>query len=159
MNIFEAISIRIPCTVCNEHYEIPLSDVLLSKRMLKERCPICQETECPPLFQTRLIGSEVLGDLVRAWKRLENNVCRNNGELVFRNAGSRVPRHAIASAIGADGRNVLRAGNTYRDRGSSWDPPKEAADPLKRARDYGLDETLKATFPCSDALSSVPDPA
>ena len=92
MNIFEAISIRIPCTVCGEHYEIPLSDVLLSKRMLKDGCPVCQETECPPLFQTRLIGSEILGDVVRAWNRLENNVRRNNGELVIRNAGGHVAR-------------------------------------------------------------------
>jgi hypothetical protein len=27
------------------------------------------------------------------------------------------------------------------------------------ARDRGLDETLIETFPCSDALSSIPDPA
>ncbi len=26
------------------------------------------------------------------------------------------------------------------------------------ARERGLDETLKETFPCSDALSAIPDP-
>ena len=26
------------------------------------------------------------------------------------------------------------------------------------ARELGLDETLKETFPCSDALSAIPDP-
>jgi hypothetical protein len=125
MNIFDAVSIRIPCPVCNEHYEVPLSDLLLSNWMLNEGCPVCEETKCPPLCrqtllpesrrstlrtldawssatatqsrrisrnatgsgtgiveQTRLIGSEILSELAIAWNRLENNVRRNNGELV-----------------------------------------------------------------------------
>jgi hypothetical protein len=33
------------------------------------------------------------------------------------------------------------------------------AEHAVEARDRGLDETLIDTFPCSDALSSIPDPA
>jgi len=33
------------------------------------------------------------------------------------------------------------------------------AELVVEARDRGLDETLIDTFPCSDALSSIPDPA
>jgi len=33
------------------------------------------------------------------------------------------------------------------------------AEHVVEARDRGLDETLIDTFPCSDALSSIPNPA
>lgn len=33
------------------------------------------------------------------------------------------------------------------------------AEQALEARDRGLDETLTDTFPCSDALSSIPNPA
>jgi hypothetical protein len=36
--------------------------------------------------------------------------------------------------------------------------PRENANTTVDARDRGLDETLSETFPCSDALSSIPDP-
>jgi hypothetical protein len=29
---------------------------------------------------------------------------------------------------------------------------------LKECKEYGLDRTLSETFPCSDSLSSIPDP-
>jgi|GEM_PF-5398745 len=29
---------------------------------------------------------------------------------------------------------------------------------LKESKEYGLDRTLSETFPCSDPLSSIPDP-
>lgn len=78
VNILEAVSLRIPCRVCGRHYEVPLSDVLLSNQMLKEGYPVHVETECPPLFQPRLISSEVLRNLAIAWNRLENSVRRND---------------------------------------------------------------------------------
>ena len=43
--------------------------------------------------------------------------------------------------------------------------PEEQRDPrvcgmreLKQRRECGLDNTLSETFPCSDPLSSIPDP-
>jgi len=65
MNILEALSVRIPCTVCERFYEVPLNDILLSHQMLEQGCPVPDETECPPLFQTRLIPREVLTDFGR----------------------------------------------------------------------------------------------
>jgi hypothetical protein len=152
MNIFDAVSIRIPCPVCNEQYEVPLSDLLLSNWMLNEGCPVCEETKCPPLFQTRLIGSEILSELAIAWNRLENNVRGNNGELVIRGTSQRMP-----------GRKPRLTGNqeTGNKRTQSKQIHSLAAqdsDLDPEARQRGLDETLKETFPCSDPLSCDPDP-
>ena len=51
MNILEALSVRIPCTACEQFYEVPLNDILLSHEMLEQGCPVHDETECPPVFQ------------------------------------------------------------------------------------------------------------
>jgi hypothetical protein len=104
------------------------------------------ETECPPVFQTRLIPREVLTDFVRAWSRLEESVHRDNGELVLNDCrqGSVPPRTPVAS-----GRTSLHGA----EKGSCR--PGLAG----QARDRGLDQTLSDTFPCSDALSSIPNPA
>lgn len=37
-------------------------------------------------------------------------------------------------------------------------PPAADLNSDSAARELGLDETLKETFPCSDALSAIPDP-
>jgi hypothetical protein len=89
MDIVEALSIRIPCTVCGQFYEVPLSDILLSHRMLEQGCPVPDETECPPLFQTRLIPREVPHDFVKAWQRLEKSVHMDNGDLVLNDCRER----------------------------------------------------------------------
>lgn len=62
MNILEALSIRLPCTACGQFYDVPLNDILISNQMLEQGCPLNDETECPPVFQTRLVGREVLGE-------------------------------------------------------------------------------------------------
>lgn len=146
MNIVEALSIRIPCTVCGQFYEVPLTDILLSYRMLEQGCPVPDETECPPLFQTTLIPREVLHDFVKAWQRLEKSVDRDNGELMLSDCIERNGRH--------DG--IVASGTTSR-RGVE----KCSCRPrlVGQARDRGLDQTLSDTFPCSDALSSIPNPA
>ncbi len=71
MNILEALSVRIPCTACERFYEVPLTDILLSHQMLAQGCPVHDETECPPVFQIRLIPRDVLNDFVKAWQQLE----------------------------------------------------------------------------------------
>jgi hypothetical protein len=160
MNIFEAVSVRIPCKVCSQHYEVPLSDILLSNRMLKEGCPVREESECPPLFQTRLISPEILQELVVAWNRLENNVRHNNGELVIRE----MPRNSIqrrndaAEAVCQQQAGEVQAASASRrlDFGCGLTGPDSGFGGT--ARDRGLDQTLKETFPCSDALSCIPDP-
>lgn len=146
MNIVEALSIRIPCTVCGQFYEVPLTDVLLSYRMLEQGCPVPDETECPPLFQTRLIPREVLHDFVKAWRRVEESVQRDNGEL------------KLSDCIERNGRRggVVASGTTSR-RGVEKCSCRLGL--VRQARDRGLDQTLTDTFPCSDALSTIPNPA
>ncbi len=88
----------------------------------------------------------VLNDFVNAWQRLEENVHRDNGELVLSDCreGNGQHRGPVAS-----GRTSLRGVEKSRCR------PRLVG----QARDRGLDQTLSDTFPCSDALSSIPDPA
>ena len=115
MNILEALSVRIPCTVCGEFYEVPLTDILLSYRMLEQGCPVSDETECPPLFQTRLIPREVLHDFVKAWQQLEKSVHRDNGDLVFNDGRERNVRLGVHCCVG---RHHLVPGNAIADPSS-----------------------------------------
>ena len=146
MNILEALSVRIPCTACEQFYEVPLNDILLSHQMLAQGCPVHDETECPTVFQIRLIPRNVLNDFVKVWQRLEENVHRGNGELVFTDGRER---------------NGHRSGPVASGRTSGRGVEKCSCKPrlVGQARDRGLDQTLSDTFPCSDALSSIPNPA
>lgn len=161
MNILEVLSIRIPYTTCGQFYEVPLNDILLSYQMLEQGCPVQDETECPPLFQTRLFSRDVLSDFAKAWSRLENGARRNNGELVVRDNREEAQRRRS----GAVGRTPQKEQRLSRGNGAVGDlralpdiVPRENANTTVDARDRGLDETLSETFPCSDALSSIPDP-
>lgn len=133
MNILEVLSVHIPRGPSGEFYEVPLNDILLSHQMLEQGCPVQDETECPPLFQTRIIGRDILDDFVKAWSRLDASVRQNGGEVVIRDSNRKARR---------------------RDSGRK-DATLNITD---GERDRGLDETLCETFPCSDALSSIPDP-
>jgi hypothetical protein len=83
MNILDAVAISLPCRSCGDNYRVPLKDVLLSHRMLHQGCPVSQETECPPLFQSRLFKRKDIEELQRAWSRLENRARSDGGELVL----------------------------------------------------------------------------
>jgi hypothetical protein len=146
MNILEVLSVRIPCTACERFYEVPLTDILLSHQMLAQGCPVHDETECPPVFQIRLIPRDVLNDFVKAWQQLEESVHRDNGELALSDCRER---------------NGQRRGPVASGRTSRRGVEKCGCRPrlLGQARDRGLDQTLSDTFPCSDALSSIPNPA
>lgn len=134
MNILEVLSVQMPCTSGRTSYEVPLNDILLSHQMVEEGCPIQDETECPALFQTRLISREVLDDFVKVWSRLDASVRQNGGEVVVRDTSGKAQ---------------------WRGSGHN-DAMLNITD---GARDRGLDETLCQTFPCSDAPSSIPDPS
>ena len=83
MNILDAVAISLPCHSCGGNYQVPLRDVLLSHTMLHEGCPVSQETECPPVFQSRLFEPREVEDLQRVWSRLENRARSDGGELVL----------------------------------------------------------------------------
>lgn len=83
MDILDSIAIRLPCRACGQEYEVPLRDILVSHRMLHEGCPVREETECPPLAQSRLIGLSFMEDLQRDWRRLEESARAAGGRLVL----------------------------------------------------------------------------
>ena len=51
--------------------------------MLHEGCPASQETECPPVFQSRLFERGEVEELQRVWNRLENRARSDGGELLL----------------------------------------------------------------------------
>jgi hypothetical protein len=83
MNILDAVAISLPCHSCGGNYQVPLKDVLLSHTMLHQGCPVSQETECPPIFQSRLFERGEVEELQRLWSRLENHARSDGGELVL----------------------------------------------------------------------------
>lgn len=50
---------------------------------MHEGCPVAEETECPPVFQSRLASQSAIENLRRAWHRLEKKAQEDGGELVL----------------------------------------------------------------------------
>ena len=88
MDILSVVAIRLPCTWCGEPYSVPLRDILLSHQVMHEGCPVAEETECPPLFQSRLAAESAVKALGQAWRRLERRARADAGELVLMNPSS-----------------------------------------------------------------------
>jgi len=70
LDLLESAAIRVPCGACGQHYGISLRQVLFSRRMMHEGCPVHTETECPPLFHAPLADGEAVRDLERSWVHL-----------------------------------------------------------------------------------------
>ncbi len=83
MNILDAVAISMPCNSCGGRYQVPLRDVLLSHKILHQGCPVPQETECPPIFQSRLFERKDIDELQRTWAQLEQRARADGGELVL----------------------------------------------------------------------------
>jgi hypothetical protein len=85
MDILEAVAIEFPCRACGDRYEITLKQVLLSKQMLHEGCPVPAhfETECPPPYYADLVDREVIEELRQAWQRLAEKARAAGGELIL----------------------------------------------------------------------------
>jgi hypothetical protein len=83
MDILSLAAIRLPCSRCGESYLVPLRDILLSHEMMHEGCPVAEETECPPLFQSRLASQWAIKTLDQAWRRVERSTRADGGELVL----------------------------------------------------------------------------
>lgn len=66
MDILDAIAFELPCSVCGGRYAITLKQVMVSKRMLREGCPVPGQftTECPPLYYADLPDREQFYDVV-----------------------------------------------------------------------------------------------
>jgi hypothetical protein len=87
MDILASVAIQMPCSHCGSSYAVPLSDILLSHKIMHDGCPVAQETECPPVFQSRLATQSAIENLRRAWKRLEKKAQQDGGELVLLQSG------------------------------------------------------------------------
>lgn len=83
MDILSVAAIRLPCSWCGESYEVPLRDILLSHKIMHEGCPVAEETECPPVFQSRLASEWAVKTLEQAWRRLERRAAADGGELLL----------------------------------------------------------------------------
>ena len=88
MNILDTVGIRLPCHSCGGTYQVPLKDVLLSHTMLHEGCPAREETECPPVFQSRLFERKDIEELERAWNQLDQRAQADGGRLVLMTANA-----------------------------------------------------------------------
>lgn len=117
MNILDNVGIILPCHSCGNDYQVPLRDVLLSHTILHEGCPVREETECPPVFQSRLFARKDIEELERAWNQLEQRARADGGELVLMAAD------ASEETQPADRRNA----------GPSSGMPSEVAGPTTRA--------------------------
>lgn len=85
MDILEAVAIEFPCRACGQRYEITLKQVLLSKKMLHEGCPVPTHfaTECPPPYYADLLDRELIEEVQQTWQRLEKKAQAAGGELIL----------------------------------------------------------------------------
>ena len=86
MDILSLAAIQLQCLECGGSYLVPLRDVLLSHKILHDGCPVAAETECPPLFQSRLASQRAINALDEAWRDLERRANADGGELVLMSA-------------------------------------------------------------------------
>ncbi len=145
MDILNSIAIRIRCLNCGGAYLVPLNDVLLSDKLLHQGCPVAEETECPPLFQSRLAPRAAIEALDRAWQIIDDRVRKNGGELVW--IGS-TPSDAMRI-------DVTHFGHDLRDPEDRYVPSRDEA----AVREKMLDKTLADSYPASDPPSSLPNPS
>lgn len=105
-------------------------------------------------YFTRLISRDVLSEIVEAWSRLEDGVRKVNGELVVSDSREVEYQHSGTMV----GRTPQREQKASPRDGTAEITSRENVrlDISVDARDRGLVETLGETFPCSDALSSIP---
>lgn len=110
MNVLDAVAISLPCRSCGDNYRVPLKDVLLSHGMLHQGCPVSQETECPPLFQSRLFERKDIEELQSVWSRLENRARSDGGELMLLGVRDQAEPHpAFPTQLDAETVRGLRA--------------------------------------------------
>lgn len=83
MDILSIAAIRLQCLRCGGSYLVPLRDILLSHQILHDGCPVAAETECPPVFQSRLASHGAIKALDEAWRRLERRAKADGGELLL----------------------------------------------------------------------------
>ena len=128
MDILDIVGINLPCRSCGNDYQVPLRDVLISHALLHEGCPVSQETECPPVFQSRLFERKDVEELQRSWRQLEQRARADGGELVFMAAA---PSSEVQPLIRTAGRPKASTPTTQASRPVSGSAGKRS-EPAKR---------------------------
>lgn len=92
MDILEAIAIELPCGSCGSRYQVTVKQVLLSQQMLHEGCPVPAHftTECPALYYADFVERELIDELQRTWRRLEEKAHAVGGELLLWGGNNRL---------------------------------------------------------------------
>ncbi len=83
MDILDNAAIRLLCRSCDQYYEVPLRDILLSHEIVHCGCPVPHETECPPVYQVRICDNEIVERLQKAWSEASYCAELAGGELVL----------------------------------------------------------------------------
>ena len=86
LDILDAAAIELECVACGGRYVIPLRQVLVSRQMLHDGCPVPNQftNECPPLYYSDLVESELILELERIWLLLEERAPHAGGRLILR---------------------------------------------------------------------------
>lgn len=104
MDILDNAAIRLLCRSCDQYYDVPLRDIVLSHEVVHCGCPVPHETECPPVFQVRICDNKVLERLQSAWREAYHCAELAGGELVLllTDDGERSAKHTSESKEGAN---------------------------------------------------------
>ena len=136
MNILDAVGISLPCHSCGNNYHVPLRDVLLSHTILHEGCPVRQETECPPVFQSRLFEPKDIEELERTWNQLEQRARADGGELVLMagEASDEAQPTGRGQAVPSFGRPSQASVPTTLASGRAEEPVGKPSERTKKAK-------------------------
>ena len=106
MNILDIAAIKLRCRSCEQVYEVPLRDILLSHEIVRCGCPVPHETECPPVYQVRICGDEAVKTLQSAWKAVSHCAELAGGELVLLSPGETLLIRPSTKMNGGEEENV-----------------------------------------------------
>ncbi len=83
MDILDAVAVTLVCPTCKRQYAVTLKQILLSKQMLHEGCPLQNQytTECPPPYYADLATCTAIEEIERLWFQLKALVAEVGGEL------------------------------------------------------------------------------
>jgi hypothetical protein len=81
------LQVAVPCRICDTTYEVPLSIVRDSQRVLATGCSGTSMYECDASFYTSLVEPSAIADLERAWAAFVGSAERHGGLAVTFAAG------------------------------------------------------------------------
>ena len=88
-DILAHVDVEVSCSACAEQYQIPVSTVLESQRLIAAGCPGTSIHECPPRFYASLVDPDALAELTAAWSHVEQSArASGNARLVLDAGGA-----------------------------------------------------------------------